>query len=68
MWMALSDWELAARYLEFPEYILVKVTKLVPDWHQIWYQAHPDELPILTGIGTTGPGHFPYGELVEPDQ
>lgn len=64
-----SPWQLAARSLEDPDYLIVKRSQPTGGRFQVWYHPDPDQLPEFVGnflILPTFP-HFPYGYAVSPD-
>lgn len=64
-----SQWQLASRILEDPDYLVVKRSQPTGGRYQIWYHPDPDQLPEFVGnfLITTDYPHFPYGWEVEPD-
>jgi len=69
MGMQNSDWRLAARLLEDPDYFVVARGELPQPDYAVFYWPDPDQLPTYvfeTGIVPAG-ASFPYGNEVEPD-
>jgi len=67
MGMSSSNWVLAARTLDDPQGIVVKRSGRPPWRYALFYQLHPDEVPVFLGEETAVGEHFPYGWAVEPD-
>jgi len=64
-----TDWELAAEIPEpvFGQFYLVKRKGSLRGW--VYYVLDPDQLPTLwlSFVLTPAMGHFPWGEIVNPD-
>lgn len=58
----------AARLLLFEDLYACDTHPLDSDTYQIWEWLTPTSLPTLVGDFEKGSPHFPYGNLVEPDE
>lgn len=67
--MSSSNWRLSARYVEFPQFILVNPAPPFLNRYRIFQDAGPGQVPTFVALVNIGPGnpHFPYGNVVEPD-
>lgn len=67
--MSLSNWELAARFLDDPSLLLVSDPPLPANRLRLYVIPAPGQLPVAVGFWVrTPPGsRFPAGAAVEPD-
>jgi len=67
--MCNSEFKLAARVLDVPDFFIVKDSTLLPNRYRIIYAPVPGQLPYDDQVENIAPpgASFPYGWDVEPD-